>query len=352
MKVTPVAPPQGAQNQSNGQASQQDARARAIARVQGPSPVQNQNAVSPEEMSAIIPANSQEPEEEVDKGVELEATSEETAPEAPKVEETAASQQYAQLARREKAIRAKQQQMEQEIKAKEASLQAREAELEARTKGFDPTKYISKAEFEADPYGTAAKAGMSVDELYNRMTERMINQTPTDPRMEAHISKLEAKLAALEQANEEGKKSAITEQERAYKAAVTQIKTDVKQLVFTDPAYEMVKVTNSVNDVVELIEKVYHRDGTLLSVEEAAEQVENYLLEEALKLSNTEKIKQKMKPASTAASTSQKQSPTPTSPATPAKQPQQMKTLTNTNTSSRTLSARERALLAFKGELK
>jgi hypothetical protein len=73
--------------------------------------------------------------------------------------------------------------------------------------------------------------------------------------------------------------------------------------------------------------------------------VEDYLVDEAVKLANIGKIKKRLSTAPAVPAKTEKQTPT-------NKQPQTMKTLTNATASTRQLSARERALLAFKGELK
>jgi hypothetical protein len=120
-----------------------------------------------------------------------------------------------------------------------------------------------------------------------------------------------------------------------------QIRNDVNMLVKHDPQFETIKATNSIGDVVELIEKTFNEDGVLLTVEEAAQQVESYLVDEAIKLARLAKIQQKLAPAPKAEA----------SKATGTPEKQSMKTLTNSVNSSRTLSARERAILAMQGKL-
>ncbi|MDE2106538.1 MAG: hypothetical protein KGL39_55500, partial [Patescibacteria group bacterium] len=106
-----------------------------------------------------------------------------------------------------------------------------------------------------------------------------------------------------------------------------------------------IRATNSVKDVVDLIEQTFKEEGRVMDVEEAANEVENYLLEEIEKLTRIEKLKKRMEAKPAATPKSDEQTPQ-------KKQPQTMKTLTNAASSSRQLSAKERAILAFKGELK
>ena len=120
------------------------------------------------------------------------------------------------------------------------------------------------------------------------------------------------------------------------------IEADVNLLVDSDPEFETIKATNSSQEVVRLIERVFNEEGTILSVEEAAKTVENALLEQTIKqmqrLNQVKKIQSKLAPALVAEKL--------TTPAKPGK------TLTNAMGVSRQLTARERAILAFNNQLK
>lgn len=301
-------------------------------------PVLNPNAVGIEELGAIKAQTMPE----VDNSTPVEALAETPSlqtPETPK-EDPALSRQFAQLARQERALRAKAQQQDQALKAREQALAEREAKLQGQTP--DTTNYISRDRIKQDALSVLDEAGISYDDL----TQQIINRQPTDPRVTSTISRLEAKIQQLEKANEESTKSQADNQTRAYQAAVKQIGLDARNLVNSDPAFETIKATGSVKDVVDLITQTYDKDGVLLSVEEAAQEVENYLIEEAMKLTNIDKIKKRMAQSSATAKPSQQ-----TQATTKQTQPQ-MKTLTNASASTRQLSAKERAILAFKGELK
>lgn len=263
-------------------------------------------------------------------------------PTAP-AEDSNASRQFAQLAKQAKALRLRQQQQEQAIRAKETALAEREAAIKAQ-EGKYSQGYIQQDSLKNDPLRALLEAGVSYEDL----TERLLSQSnPLDPRVEASISKLEAKIQALTQQNEELRSNSKTAEESQYQAAVKQIHADVKRLVYTDPNYEGVKATNSVADVVELIERTYKEDGILLSAEEAAQEIEDYIIEEADKLSQLSKVQKRRQSAS---KPTEPTAPPQTAQSQATKQPQPMKTLTNANASTRPLSARERALLAFKGE--
>lgn len=352
MKITPAAAPTAV---SQATSNQTDSRSKAIAAFMGSQSstgqqtgqqpeqkvVQSQNNVQAEEMAAIkAPTTRQEDVIEEQQATEEVTTEAQT--EKPK-EDPALSRQFAQLARQEKALRAKAQQQEQAWKQKEADLAAREAKLNG-TPQFDPKQYYTKDQVKQNALEVLAEAGVSYEEL----TQQIISQQPVDPRLQNTITQLKQQIQELKQANDDSKKSYAEQQTAQYDAAVKQIREDVNKLVFTDPNFETIKATKAAKDVVELITKTYEKDGVLLTVEEAAQQVEDYLVEEGTKIAQISKIRKKLAEAAQPKSASK---PAQTQAET-TKQPQPMKTLTNATGNSRQLSARERAMLAFKGQLK
>lgn len=305
-------------------------------------PVLNPNSVSPEELSAIQPKEAQ-PVETIDNNTEQEAT---PKPEEVKVEakDPQLTKQFAELARQERILRAKAQKQQQELRAREEALKAREDAITASNKQYEQG-YISKDRLKSDPLGVLAEAELSYDEL----TQRLLTQQPRDPRVDAHIGRLEAQIAELRADAQASKKTQAQAQQDAYKAAVKQIERDASALVKLNPIdYEAIVKTNSVRDVVELIEKTWEKNGIVLDVEEAAKEVENYLVEEGVNtISRIDKIKKRL-----SLSASASQAPKEKTLAKPQIQGP-MKTLTNSTASSRKLSARERAVQranGFKGD--
>lgn len=325
------------------EAAPQSAKARAMAAfMKGAtvqeSPVQNPTAVAPEEMTAITgqPGIEEEPKDEDEQEVKAEAP-------AKVPEEQQLSAQYAQLARKEKAIRAQAMQVKQQseaMAAREAAIAAKEAELQGNS------DYIPKSRLTADTMRVLQEAGID----YEQITQMALDAPSHEARQQAQvIAKLEAKLAELEGKQNSTQKSYEEQQQNQYKQAVAQIRSEAKHAVYTNPEFETIKETNSVDDVVELITKTFETDGVLLTVEEAAQAVEEHLYEEAFKLTKLSKIQKRLaeKAGATAPSTTSGKPAEST-----GKQPAPMKTLTNNIASSRPLSAKERAILAFKGELK
>lgn len=243
---------------------------------------------------------------------------------------------FALLSQKEKAYTRKM----LDLKAREDALNAREEEYK--------NSYIPKKRFSEDPLAVMQEAGVD----YNRMTELMLNQPSAgDPE----IAKLQQRIAELEEGHKKTQTKFEETQSAAYQQALTQIKNEVKHVVGADSQFETIKETGSEDAVAELIEQHFHEKGFLLSVEDACQQVEDYLVEEAMKMANLNKVKARLTPKveeklEQAVSNRQLQNSVTVQKVEPTK------TLTNAITqSSRAPSSakerRERAILAFQGEL-
>lgn len=295
------------------------------------SPVQNPTQVAPEEMSAISRTSEEStPQKDITEApAPKEPASEATTKEEP------LSSQYAQLARKEKAIR----QARLELKAKEDSIAKREAEFAAKTVDKAPEGPSLKDRAAKDPLGVMQE---QLGLTYEQLTELVLNQDPNQAAYKSEISALRAELQAI---RDESQKVRQEDQQTQYKNAVAQIRDDVSALVKTDEAYETIRETGSVDDVVELIEATFKEEGRVMSIDEAAQLVEDHLVEEAYKLTKLKKIQSRLTSlrASEAAPAKQQQ--------VSQQQPAQAKTLTNSMATNRPLTAKERAILAFEGKL-
>jgi hypothetical protein len=230
------------------------------------------------------------------------------------------SPQYVALARKEQALR----KQLQEFKSQQEAWKQEQA------------NYVSKKQLETDPLKTLADAGLT----YDRLTELQLNQANPDPNQA-----LLDKIAALE-----GRLASVDEQftnrdKQAYDQALATIRRDTDLLISSDPAYEIIKATSSQPEVVKLIQRVFEEEGDILSVEEAAQLVEDQLVEdkssEISRLARLSKISKKLAPARPAQAMQQQaaQSQSPS------------KTLTNAQSTNKPLSAVERAILAYQNGL-
>jgi hypothetical protein len=348
MKLTPTGAKPHVIQQTMSTTDQTAARAKAIAMISGAQNDGGQqqqqttnhavdpNNVSPEQLSAIKAPTTQE-----NKQLHTDEQAQQQEPVEPPAQTQQADTQYQILARKEKALRAQAQKQAQDLKAAQDAIKAEKSELE-RLKAEYSQNYVSKQALKSQTLQALADAGVS----YEEVTAKQIDEANISPSMQGHLKRLEERTANAERQLEEMRRQSAGQQDEAYKAAVNQIRSDVTKLVNSDPAFETIKATRSVKDVVELIEATFKEDGTLMSVEDAAAEVEEHLLAEVDKLTKIEKIKKRLNlPPATAAST-QTQRPNT------QQQPQTMRTLTNATSSQRQLTQRERAVLAFEGKLK
>lgn len=241
----------------------------------------------------------------------LETPDVETTPEATQ----ALSPQYSALAKRERALR----KLDDEFKQREASFKAQQGNL------------ISLDDLKKDPFAALNKAGVTYDQL----TQQPAADSP-ESALQAKIEALEARLSTFDKRIED-------RDSESYKQAIKVIESDATLLVNSDPAYETIKAQGKTKEVVSLIEKIFETEGTILDVTEAAQLVEDALVEQSTKqyemLGKLKKVQAKLTPPP---ATLEQQSI--------SKQPG--KTLTNAMGVQRPLSARERAILAFNNKLK
>jgi hypothetical protein len=256
------------------------------------------------------------------------------------------TQQQAEIyARKEKALlsRAKQ------LKQQEADLKAREAGM------------VSRDRLKQSPLEVLAELGIQPHEV----AQSLLNAPQPLSKAEVELETLKQEIAAL-------KAQRIEDSEGSVAQALQQIRTDTKELVARDPRFETIQATGQQEEVVTLIKAVFDKEGTVLSVEEAARLIEEQLEQDEFKrferLSRLSKIQKRLKPQPAAEGSAPLQAGNPRSPETkpsyrtrsmPAKitprdpRPiKQVRTLTNSLTSStRELSSRERAILAFSNKL-
>ncbi len=238
------------------------------------------------------------------------------------------SSKYAELAKREAITRSK-------IQAREKALKAREEALANQEKEY-ASSYIPKAKisemFQSDPYKFIQEHNINGDTL----TQTLLNQPTPQERV---IQELQKKIEALEGLPAQTK-SLFEEREKSQREqAVNVIRADVKNLVASDEAFEIIKGTESEEEVVKKIETTLDETGVILSAQEAAEAIELELLEGFKKCAHLKKIQELFKPAV--------QETTPKLQDKP-----QAKTLAHSQvtTAQRPMSPRERAIAMLEGK--
>ena len=225
------------------------------------------------------------------------------------------SPQFVALAKREQAIR----KQYQELKAKKEAFER------------DKANYVAKESLKENPLSALNEIGLT----YDKLTELQLSQQNPDPNQQT-LEQLEKLKAQLEERLASYDKKLEDRDKQAYDAAVNQIRRDVELLVDSDPTFETIKASGEIGSVVELIEKVFNKEGTILSVEEAAKLVEDALVERETnrvqELLKVQKLKSRLGVLEKTQEPKEEQ---------PSPQP----TLSNSQSVNRPLSARERAIM-------
>lgn len=213
------------------------------------------------------------------------------------------------------------------------ALQAKERELLDREKalGEKPATQadaIPLARLKSEPLSVLLEAGVTYDQLTQAI---LANQDSNGPEIQA----LKAEIAALKEGVDQKLLDRDTQSE---KQALAEMQREATRLAAEGETFELVRETGSIPQVMELIEKTYRKTGEVLDVQEAMQLVEDDLISESLKLAGFKKVQGRLQPEP---------------PQAPVPQPRPpMRTLTNRDTAAPSMSRKERALLAFAGQLK
>lgn len=265
-------------------------------------------------------------------------------PEAIKQEQL--SPRFAQLARKEQALRAQQIQ----IKKEKEDLKAKLAEYE--------TSYIPKSKLSelarTNPLAYLEQSGITPDEF----TQALLNANPQDAQFQKIMQRIEAV--------ENGQKQTLTnlelQQKQSYDQAVTQIRNDLQSVASTDPRFETIKEADAkgweaTEGAVSLIEEIFKEGwpekkipkGTVIQNDQALLYVQEWVLEKAYEMAQLKGVKEKFAPPPEV-------KPEQKTLAQAAAQRAPARTLTNNMTSTKTTrltdkERRDRAVARLTGEL-
>ncbi len=201
-----------------------------------------------------------------------------------KAEDDKFAAKFAALSRKEKQLREREKAMETRLKDMEAKLAAREADVTA--------KYIDPERFKKEPLKVMEETGMS----FKQLAEMVMNDgKPTTEHLLSESEKsVAAKIKALEDkiAEKEAK-----EAKDKHETQLAEFKGQIAKLVAEGEEYELIRAEEATELVYEVIEAHYNKtadengqNGQILSNKEAADAVENYLLENAKKLTQVKKL--------------------------------------------------------------
>lgn len=227
---------------------------------------------------------------------------------------------------------------ERAIRRQARELKAQKVQIDQSTQGrLSADEW--KQKFMQDP----TTVGLQYEEIANRYLKQPSPEESLVAELKRQIEELKGGQTSIQKKMEET-------QSQAYEAAKKQISQEVSRLVDTSEDFSLVKASQASDAVTSLIEQVYQEEGVLMSVEDAAKEVESYLLEQAISLASLEKVKKKLLPTEPTAEAGQLKTPQVTS--TP-----KSTTLTHSMSQASTLptdskSRRARAIAAFQGQLK
>lgn len=249
----------------------------------------------------------------------------------------ALSPQFAALAKREKAMR----QREMASKAREEQLvKDYETRLEASRREFEQS---SRSRLAKDPWGEMIAAGLSPEQA----TQIILNQpTPQDQTLRG----LQEKVDALAKQNEELLSQSKNSHTQAQKRAEAMVSKEIDMLVDGNEAFETISAMDAKSAILDLIKDTLDNDGYMMTVEDAAKEVEDYLVEQTLNYTKLKKVQAKLAPPAAPAETNpaaQKQGTRPTQ-----QQPQTLSQNLRQQTVSKPLTSserRQRAILIAQG---
>jgi hypothetical protein len=203
------------------------------------------------------------------------------------------AQRLEALVRREKALQRERQALAREKQQGSQQTQLQQ-QLEALRRENSQIKGFVQR-FYREPVQVLNEAGVHGDVI----TQGLLNG---GSREAVSIRSLQAQIAQISEQNKALETKLTEGQQAQYDQAKNQIRNDAKMLTLADTAdYEAIKAQgdDAVEAVVELIEQTFEKEDRLMSVKEAADEVENFLIEEAVKLSGLGKVKAKLGQAST-----------------------------------------------------
>lgn len=217
------------------------------------------------------------------------------------------SPQFAALAKQRRALQVK----ERELAEKEKALQGAGQQS------------VDLARLKSDPLRVLLENGVTYDQLTDAVLKNNQN---------SEFYTLKAEMDTLKQSVDQ---KLLEREQQQEQQVLSEMKREAAMLASQNPEFELVRITNSVPDVVRLIEKNYRQTGEVLTVQEAMRLVETELLKDAQKIAASKKLQSQNVP-----------------PQAQMQKHSGMRTLTNNHTASVPMSAKQRAIAAFYGQLK
>lgn len=189
----------------------------------------------------------------------------------PPAESVKLSPQLSALARKEQAFR----QREQAFKEREKTLEAKLADAEQYSQ--------LKAKLGSKDYSEAEKLGLT----YEGYTEYLLSKQNSEDPQGKELKSLKDEVDALKKRTEE-------DATKEYEETVAEYKKEIAALISSNPDYSSVKELKREDAVLQLILDSWEEDGEEVSIEQAAKDIEEALVEDATKMAALPKLKPKV----------------------------------------------------------
>ena len=224
------------------------------------------------------------PAEEAPSAELMEEVAEETteAPEAaeapPEPERPDFSRQFAALARKERALRQKEQEIANFAKERE--------QFEGTSTRLADLQRLAKE----NPAKLLGELGINYDEL----TQQVINEgNPTEEQqLRLENEKLQARLGKLEEVYDKQRQQA---EQAQIKAAHTQLVDNIKNFVDDSSTFEMVQHHDAYGLVAQVMQEHYNTTKEVLEYGDAAKLVEDHFMAEAERYLGSKKLQERFR---------------------------------------------------------
>lgn len=211
------------------------------------------------------------------------AAATEDAPKAEDKTESEEAEQDPRMSARFAALAKK----ERTLVQKEKELRTHFDQREQRLKNFE----VAWGKAKENPMLVFQELGLTLDDL---ATFVLNDNQPTEA---SKVKQIEAKLAAMEAAEEQAKVSA---QQAQVQQTINNFRYDIRNVVNANTdKYELVHVHGAYEDVLNVVDYHLRETGQLLSIDQAAEMVEKYLTTEAEKILKAKKFAKVSSPEAT-----------------------------------------------------
>jgi hypothetical protein len=261
--------------------------------------------------------------------------SKQTTPSEASVPKAQTSPQLAQLARREQALR----QQARQIAAERQSFQTKQAEIEQRVSSQWREKLVS------NPWNAMLEAGLTPEQA----TDVILNQPKPE---QVQVLQMQKEIQALKIAQEQSQGLFEKQEQDQRQQAKNHMAMEANMLIKSDQTYEPIKAMGAQAAIPTLIEEVFEKGlpgkyprGYIMSVEDAAQMVNDYCLDEATKLAKLASVQRRLTPqASSPAQKPFSEKPHVTNTLSNRMSVSMPKNLTNSE-------RRQRAIAAFMGKI-